>query len=169
MNTLNQFIRGLFSHDLLIELSEKKIVIRMMGKAGKEFVLEYEPYLAIETIGKKSIVKCIGTEAKLQSGRYIEVVNPFCHSRSFVADFNVAEKLLQHGLYQLLKSKFFKPAPRIIMHQLEKTEGGLTNIEERVLRELALGCGARDVVIYVGAKLDSENETFDEVKRKIST
>ncbi|WP_231894475.1 hypothetical protein [Vibrio tritonius] len=53
MNTFSQFIRGLFSHDLLVELSEKKIVIRMMGKVGKEFILEYEPYLAIETIGKK--------------------------------------------------------------------------------------------------------------------
>lgn len=168
MNTFSQFIRGLFSHDLLVELSEKKIVIRMMGKVGKEFILEYEPYLAIETIGKKSIVKCVGTEAKHQSGKYIDVINPFCHPRSFVADFYVAEKLLQHGLNQLQTSKFFKPAPRIIMHQLEKTEGGLTNIEERVLRELALGSGARDVVIYVGAKLDSEKETFDEVKRKIA-
>lgn len=169
MSTFVQLISGLFSPDLLVELSEKKIVIRRMGKVGDDSVLAYEPYLAIETIGKKKVVKCVGAEAKLQSGTYIEVINPFSHPRSFVADFYVAEKLLQHGLHQIQKSKFFQPAPRIIMHQLEKTEGGLTNIEERVLRELAFSCGARDAVIYVGAKLDSERNTFDEVKRQNAT
>lgn len=159
-----KFLRGLFSNDLLIELSGQKIVIRMLGK-GK--VLEYEPYIAVEGSGEKSVVKSVGYEAKFQSGTNIQIINPFTHPRSFVADFYGAEKLLQHGLYEMYKSQFFKPAPRIIMHQLEKTEGGLTNVEERVLRELAFGCGARDVVIYVGDKLDSNGVTYNEVKRKI--
>ncbi|PSU34578.1 rod shape-determining protein [Photobacterium lutimaris] len=158
-------IRGLFSNDLLVELSEKKIVIRTIGNGPK---LEYEPYLAFETVGKKSLIKSVGSEAKLQSGKSIQVINPFSHPRSFVADFYVAEKLIQHGLREMHKEKFFKPAPRIIMHQLEKTEGGLTNIEERVLRELAAGSGAREVVIYVGEKLDSDRISFDDVKRKMA-
>jgi rod shape-determining protein MreB and related proteins len=158
-------IRGLFSNDLLVELSERKIIIRTLG-SGPTF--EYEPYLAVETSGKKTVIKGVGSEAKLQSGTGIQVINPFSHPRSFVADFYVAEKLIQHGLYEVHKSKFFKPAPRIIMHQLEKTEGGLTNIEERVLRELALGSGAREVIIYVGEKLNSDKVTFDDVKRKIA-
>ncbi|PQJ49315.1 rod shape-determining protein MreB [Vibrio jasicida] len=159
-------IGWLFSNDLLVELSESKIVIRTLG-SGLKF--EYEPYLAVDTSGKKTVVKGVGSEAKLQSGAGIQVINPFSHPRSFVADFYVAEKLIQHGLYKVHKSNFFKPAPRIIMHQLEKTDGGLTNIEERVLRELALGSGAREVVIYIGETLNSDRVTFEDIKRKIAT
>ncbi|MGR5060803.1 rod shape-determining protein [Vibrio rotiferianus] len=160
---MGMFIRGLISYDLLVELSESKIVIRTIGNGPK---LEYEPYLAVETAGKIRVMKGVGSEAKLQSGTGVKVINPFAHPRSFVADFYVAEKLIQHGVREIHKSKIFKPAPRIIMHQLEKTEGGLTNVEERVLRELALGSGAREVVIYVGERLDSDRITFDDVKRK---
>ena len=162
---MSMFVRGLFSNDLLVELSKSKIVIKTLGSVAK---FEYEPYLTLETSGKKTVVKDIGSGAKLQSGTGVEVINPFSHPRSFVADFYVAEKLIQHGLYEVHKVKFLKPAPRIIMHQLEKTEGGLTNIEERVLRELALGSGAREVVIYVGDKLDSDRITFNDVKRIVA-
>ncbi|WP_284190616.1 rod shape-determining protein [Vibrio zhanjiangensis] len=148
-----------------MELSEKKIIIKTLG-SGQKF--EYEPYLALKIAGKKAVLKGVGSEAKLQSGTGIKVINPFSHPRSFVADFYVAEKLIRHGLYEVHKSKFFKPAPRIIIHQLEKTEGGLTNIEERVLTELALGSGAREVAIYIGERLDSDRITFDEVKKKIA-
>lgn len=164
-NVAMSMIKGLFNNDLLVELSEKKIVIRAIGKGS---MLEYEAYLAVKTTGQKDEVIGVGSKAKLQGGTNVRVVNPFSHPRSFVADFYVAEHLLQHGLGQIQKSKFFKLAPRIIMHQLEKTEGGLTNIEERVLRELAFGSGARDVVIYVGDKLDSESIAFDDVKRKVA-
>ena len=51
-----------------------------------------------------------------------------------------------------------------MIHQLEKTEGGLTDIEDRVLRELALGAGAREVVIYLGDKIDVTTQSFDKVK-----
>ncbi|WP_031410992.1 rod shape-determining protein [Vibrio parahaemolyticus] len=162
---MSMFIRKLFSNDLLMELSERKIVIQTIGNGPK---LEYEPYLAVETSGKKSLIKSVGSEAKLQSGTGIQVINPFSHPRSFIADFYVAEKLIQHGVREVLKSKFFKLSPRIIMHQLEKVEGGLTNVEERVLRELALSGGAREVITYVGKQLDPNTITFEDVKRKIA-
>lgn len=54
------------------------------------------------------------------------------------------------------------------MHQLEKVEGGLTSIEDRVLRELAVGAGAREVVIYVGGKINTSVDSFDSVKSRIS-
>ncbi|EDP60793.1 rod shape-determining protein [Vibrio sp. AND4] len=154
------------SHDLLVELSESKISIKTLGN-GPTF--ECEPYLEVESSGKNTVVKSIGSEAKLKLGTVNQVINPFSHPRSFVADFYVAEKLLQHGLYERQKSKLFKLSPRIIMHQLEKTEGGLTNVEERVLRELALGCGAREVLVYVGEKLDADRVTFDAVKSNMTT
>ncbi|MGL6258680.1 rod shape-determining protein [Vibrio sp. WXL210] len=157
-----RFIKGLFSHDLLIELSEKEIVIKQLGK---DKVLRFEPYIAVETCAQKSAVKAIGSQAKLQTGADIKVINPFTHPRSFVADFFVAEKLIHHGVREMHQSWRFAPTPRIIMHQLDKVEGGLTQIEERVLRELAIGGGARDVAVHVGAKLNSNTLTFDQFKQ----
>ncbi len=110
-------------------------------------LFEEEPYIAIENTKKGEIIKAIGKNAKSLSAPNIRVLNPFKHSRSFVADFMCAEKILQHGIYTIHNS-IIRPAPRVIIHQLEKTDGGLTDIEERVLRELALGAGAREVVIY---------------------
>ncbi len=45
----------------------------------------------------------------------------------------------------------------ILMHPLEMVEGGLSQVEERVFYELAIGCGAKKVVVWSGAELaDSE-------------
>ena len=52
----------------------------------------------METAGKIRVMKGVGSEAKLQSGTGVKVINPFAHPRSFVADFNVAEKLIQLGV-----------------------------------------------------------------------
>lgn len=158
------FIRSLFSHDLLFELSENKLSIKAFSS---DLSYEDEPYIAIENTKKGEVIKAIGKEAKSLSGSNIRVLNPFKHNRSFVADFMCAEKILQHGMYTLHKSKI-KPSPRVIVHQLEKTDGGLTDIEERVLRELALGAGAREVVIYLGSKINTNVEDFDKVKSRVS-
>ncbi|MDR8523942.1 rod shape-determining protein [Shewanella fidelis] len=158
------FIRSLFSHDLLFELSENKLSIKAFSS---NMFFEEEPYIAIEKTKKGEVVKAIGTEAKTFSAPNVRVLNPFKHNRSFVADFMCAEKILQHGMYTIHKSKI-KPSPRVIVHQLEKTEGGLTDIEESVLRELAIGAGAREVVIYLGSKINTNVESFDTVKSRVS-
>ncbi|PLT24304.1 rod shape-determining protein MreB [Pseudoalteromonas sp. MelDa3] len=158
------YLRSLFSNDLLVELSESKISIKVFSSAIK---FEEEPYIAVENTKKGEVIKAIGTEAKRETATNITVTNPFKHPRSFVADFMLAEKILQHGIYQIHKSRI-RPAPRIIMHQLEKVEGGLTSIEDRVLRELAAGSGAREVIIYLGGKINTSVESFDSVKSRVS-
>ena len=158
------YIRRLFSHDLLFELSEDKLSIKAFSS---ELSYEDEPYIAIENTSKGEVIKAIGKEAKSLSAPNIRVLNPFKHNRSFVGNFMCAEKILQHGMYTLHKS-MIKPSPRVIIHQLEKTDGGLTDIEERVLRELALGAGAREVVIYLGSKINTNVEDFDKVKSRVS-
>jgi rod shape-determining protein MreB len=157
------FLRSLFSNDLLFELSENKFSIKAFSS---DMSFEDEPYIALENTKKGEIVKAIGKEAKSLTSPNIRVLNPFKHSRSFVADFMCAEKILQHAIYTMHNSKI-RPAPRVIIHQLEKTDGGLTDIEERVLRELALGAGAREVVIYLGCKTNTNIEKFDTVKARV--
>lgn len=159
------FIRSLFSNDLLVELSENKVSIKAFAS---DVSFEEEPYIAIENTKKGEVVKAIGKSAKSLSSPNIRVLNPFKHKRSFVADFMCAEKILQHGFYTIHNNSTIKPSPRVIIHQLEKTDGGLTDIEERVLRELALGAGAREVVIYLGSKINTSIESFDTVKSRVS-
>ena len=157
-------LRSLFSNDLLVELSENKISIKVFSSNIK---YEDEPYIAIETTRKGEIVKAIGKIAKRETSSKITITNPFQHPRSFIGDFFLAEKIIQHGVFEIHKSRI-RPAPRIIMHQLEKTEGGLTSIEDRVLRELAVGAGAREVVIYLGGKINTSIDSFDSVKSGVS-
>ena len=160
------FLRSLFSNDLLVELSENKVSIKAFTS---DMSFEEEPYIAIENTKKGEVIKAIGKNAKYLSAPNIRVLNPFKHSRSFVADFLCAEKVLQHGVYTRHNNPIIRPSPRVIIHQLDKTEGGLTDIEERVLRELAISAGAREVVIYLGCKINTNVESFDTVKVRVSS
>ena len=153
-------LRSLFSFDVVVELSEQRITMR---RFDTHEVFEYEPWIAIASENNKQKIVAIGQAAREMTGPDLKVQNPFSHTRSFVADFLLAEKVLQYGIFEIHKSKI-RPSPRVVMHQLEKTEGGLTGIEERVLRELALGAGAREVVIHLGAKINTRTTTFDDLK-----
>ena len=158
-----EFIRSLFSFDLLVELSENKIT---MQKFSTGQFIEIEPWIALEGAKGKEKIKAIGRQAKSLSGPTIQTTNPFSHTRSFIGNFTLAEKILQHGIFTLNSSKL-RAAPRVIMHQLEKTDGGLSDIEERVLRELASGMGAREVLIHTGSKINVRAQSYDDIKAKI--
>lgn len=55
---------------------------------------------------------------------------------------------------------------KVVVHPLDKVEGGLSQIEERVLRELAIGSGgASKVVVWTGAKL-SDSEVIAKLEAK---
>ncbi|WP_163938382.1 rod shape-determining protein [Paraferrimonas sp. SM1919] len=157
-----EYLRSLFSHDLVIELSSKQITVSIFGQ-GIEF--QDEPLIAIQGEAEKSVIVEIGASCRTLQQPNIEVTNPFNHSRSLIGSFMMAEKVLQHAVLKSHKSKL-RPAPRIIMHQLEKAEGGLTDIEDRVLRELAAASGAREVLIHTGSKIDIHQHTFDSFKRQ---
>ncbi len=164
-NILITYIRSLFSFDLLIELRESRIrIVSFLDN------LEYDekPLIAIESAGDKSIVKGIGSACTEISDPNIKVINPFSHPRSMVSSFTYAEKIINHAVNEL-HGLVFQPAPRIVMHQLEKNEGGLTEIEERVLRELAIGAGAREVLVFQGAQINSKIESYDSIKARLKT
>lgn len=157
------FIRSLFSNDLLVELSEKKISIKSFSSSE---IYEDEPIIALEQIKNDEIIKAIGQEVRGLNGQKFRILNPFSHPRSFVGNFACAEKILQHGVYVIHNKSFIRAAPRMIIHQLEKTEGGLSDIEERVLHELGAGAGAREVIIYHGNRINPRIETYDQIKCK---
>ncbi|WP_246616499.1 rod shape-determining protein [Thaumasiovibrio subtropicus] len=147
------------SLDLLIELTESQVRVFSLSDDSQFSMI---PHIAIETRKGQPFVKACGAEAVGMTGEGVRSENPFDHPRSFVRDFYLAEKLLQHAVFEIHNGKQ-RVAPRIIMHQREKLEGGLTHVEVRVLRELAFGAGARDVLIYVGEPLNPHSTRYEDV------
>ncbi len=124
-----------------------------------------KPLIAI-TEDKKGIKKvaAIGNVAATISNAVC--INPFKHPRTILADFSAAQRLLQQVIFELHTHKFLKPSPAIIIHPIEKLEGGLLELERRAFEELALGAGARDVVVYQGEALDVTKINFSELKKQ---
>ena len=106
-----------------------------------------------------------GNGAKRFNGNHsIDVVNPFDHPRMLIGDWIVAERLLQHAIQSLLKSSFIRPSPNVIMHPMDSLEGGLSDVERRAFRELAISAGARDVAIHIGSELTKKEILFESIR-----
>ena len=93
---LNGFF-SMWSHDLLIELSETLLVVSVFGASEK---FEIEPYIAIKNDGKHKVVEHIGREAKGLASHDVDGSNPFSHPRLLIANFEKAEKVLQFAVAQ---------------------------------------------------------------------
>lgn len=135
---------------IYVQLSPQNLTVRNV-KSGA--FLSEVPEVAIST-AKPARVLDIGAAARLQSGA--NIVNPFAHPRSLVSDFTVAELLLKTMVQRLLKRSFFVPSPKVIMHPLGEPQGGFTQIEIRVFREMARGAGASFVVVWEGRALSDQ-------------
>ncbi|MCU4674243.1 rod shape-determining protein [Catenovulum sp. 2E275] len=122
------------------------------------------PIVVIKTTDKgEKKISGVGKKAS-QSLKHDEVaVNPFSHPRVLFSDFYVGEKLLQHAIKNLSNTKWIRPRPKLIIHPMEKIEGGLTIIEQRTFRELALGAGASAVKLHTGSALITSNIKFNEL------
>lgn len=78
---------------------------------------------------------------------------PFTTRRLLIGNLTSAEETLDEALQKVLKGRWYPPPPVVVMHPLELVEDGLSEVEERVLRELAASASARRVVIWVGHEL----------------
>lgn len=88
--------------------------------------------------------------------QYVKSALPFSTDRLAIGNFKQAEETLRKSLTSVYPNSIFKVSPIVVMHQLYLAEGGLCEVEERVLRELALGAGARQVYIWSGHSLTKE-------------
>lgn len=89
---------------------------------------------------------------------------PFTSERLLVGDFPVAENLLRDALKQVLGFSLIRP--RVLIQPMEMLEGGLSQVEMRIFRELAMGAGARAVAVWVGVELSDPqiSKILDEKK-----
>jgi rod shape-determining protein MreB len=149
------------STTLYVQLWENRIKVVDI-KTGNFF--DEKPLLAIETTDKGKTVVAVGNKASMLASNNIEVINPFSHPRALLSDFTIAEKILQHIFKILHQNKLLAASPLVVIHPIEKIEGGLTMIEHRALTELAMGAGARSVVVYQGPELSIHNFDFEQLK-----
>ena len=87
---------------------------------------------------------------------------PFSHPRSLIRNFTHAQALFKAAVAEVT-SRGLPKLIRIVLHPMELLEGGLTQVEETALRELALGARASKVVVWVGPELGD-----DAVRKKLS-
>ena len=82
----------------------------------------------------------------------------FTTKRLLVGEFINAEELLKKIKKNLCKINWLSPFPSVIIHPTTMTEGGLSEVEIKVFRELALSAfKARKLVVWVGDELTNED------------
>jgi len=136
-------IIGYFSNDLSIDLGTANTLVYASGKG---IVLNEPSVVALRSENGKTTktVVAVGTDAKAMLGRTpgsIEAIRPL--KDGVIADFIVTEAMLQAFIKKAHGSRYFRPAPRILVC----VPFGSTQVERRAIRESAEGAGARKVFL----------------------
>ncbi len=164
---LSDFIRSLPSGTCYAQLWSDRIRISCTQSTR---VFDDQPLLAIRSENGKRIVMAVGRKAaqlyqqeqlkeqrnEQQNGKQtqdITLVNPLDHPRLLIADFAYAERLLRYGIASVYEKIVLPRSPVLIIQPMEKTEGGISDIERRMYTELGLSAGARKVYVHDGAPL----------------
>ena len=98
-----------------------------------------------------------------QTEHTILATQPFTTTRLLVGSFTLAEKALVDGMKSLRRG-LFAPAPIIVIQPMAMVEGGLSEVEERAIRELAMSAGARKAFASVGKEL-SDQDVLEIIRR----
>lgn len=133
------FLFGLFSHDLAIDLGTANTLVFVCGKG----IAIREPSVVARHKKTKQIL-AIGREAKRMVGKtpvQIEAFRPL--KDGVIADFDATEAMLRHyiGLVHESHSPIFPqvPRPKVILG----IPSGVTEVERRAVQDAALSAGAR--------------------------
>lgn len=120
-----------------------------------------------KTNAKKPLIKAIGHNAlQFKAEDNTTLVYPFEHERIIISDFELSEKTIQHAIeHTYTGSSFFRPSAKIIIQSMEYPNQ-LSQIEIRVLKELGLGSGGREVVVYDGMPLEIHSIDFETIKKQ---
>ena len=137
---LFNYLLGMFSNDLAIDLGTANTVIYVKGKG----IVSNEPsVVAVKKDGRGRKVLAVGKEAKLMLGKTpgnITAIRPM--KDGVIADFEVTEEMLKHFIKNVHK-RSFGIRPRIIIC----IPSGITQVEQRAVRESALSAGASEVYL----------------------
>lgn len=138
---------------IYIQISPERLSVRNV-KSGEE--ISEVPEVALSAPPKIRVLGVGAQARRLPLDGLGQVVNPFSHPRSMVSDFTVAEQLIKEFLRRLQGKSILAIAPLAVMHPLGDPSGGFTQVEDRAFREMALGAGASEVIIWHGPSLTDQ-------------
>ncbi|MDD5475227.1 MAG: rod shape-determining protein [Syntrophales bacterium] len=135
------YILGLFSNDLAIDLGTANTLVSVKGKG---VVLSEPSVVAVhrDARGVKKVL-AVGEEAKKMLGRTpgnIVAIRPM--RDGVIADFEITEAMLHHFILRVHNRKKLV-RPRIII----SIPSGITPVERRAVKETAESAGAREVYL----------------------
>jgi len=133
---------GWFSNDLAVDLGTANTLIYVKGKG----IVANEPSVVAiqETNGRTKRILAVGKEAKEMVGRTpgsIKAIRPL--KEGVIADFDVAQKMLEYFIRMAHNNRKSFVRPRIIV----SVPIGITEVEKRAVRESAEAAGAREVYL----------------------
>ncbi|KGA37244.1 YjaA family stress response protein [Pectobacterium odoriferum] len=118
--------------------------------------------LYIQIRKNKMVVRNPETSQELSDSSQV-----FSNSRLLVADFFRAEKVLQDLADKFIKRSWFKFGQDVlIIHALEMNEGGLSQVEERILQEIAVAASPRARLIVIESSQTLVDAELIELARK---
>jgi len=132
------FILGIFSSDLAIDLGTANTLVYMKDKG---IVLNEPSVVAInkDSRGSKKVL-AVGSEAQKMLGRTpgnIVAIRPL--REGVIADFDITEAMIRHFILQV-HNRRSQVRPRIIV----SIPSGITQVEMRAVRETVESAGARE-------------------------
>lgn len=128
----NQFS---LSRDMGIDLGTANTLVYVSGKG---IVLQEPSVIAIDLHDRTAIA--VGEEAKKMMGKTppnVAVIRPL--RDGVIADFDTAEQMLKHFMERVHGGRIV--SPRVVIG----IPSGVTNVEQRALKDAALRAGAREV------------------------
>lgn len=133
------FLSGLFSKDLGIDLGTANTVVYVRGKG----IVTFEPSMVAIRRSDKKVV-AVGEEAKKMLGRTPEEIITIRPLRDgVIADFDAAEKMIRYFIEKVHNKRDFLVSPRMVIG----IPSGTTPVERRAVLETAYSAGARDVLL----------------------
>lgn len=133
------FIFGLFSHDLAIDLGTANTLVAIKDKG----IVVREPSVVARHKKTKKVL-AVGLEAKKMLGKTpasIEALRPLRHG--VISDFDATAAMLAHYIKLVHENphRFFPniPRPKVVVG----IPSGVTEVERRAVQEAALDAGAR--------------------------
>ncbi|SKA52434.1 rod shape-determining protein [Enterovibrio nigricans] len=149
---LSRFIYA-YGNTLYIQMWSNRLRV-FDGKTGRVF--DEKPHIAWMISARKQ-KKIIAFGNKAEKFRHVDEVtisNPFSHPRSLVSDYKAFQPLLRYAISQVVKMGILKPRIQVILHPMEKVEGGVTELEKKALCDMAYNAGVKSAFVYWGEALE---------------
>jgi rod shape-determining protein MreB len=120
-------------------------------------------HLYVQVLVDRVCVRLLGASSAAEQ----HASAPFSHPRMLLGTFTAARDLLIPLVKQHSGSWLTRDLRRIhvLMHPMERMDGGLSEIERRAFRELGFAIGARHVVLWIGKPLSSD-EALEVLRRR---